>query len=91
MKRYLAYLGKDFYPMPAMGDCVGSYDTLKECYLAIDKKAFAEASQDYDGDYPHYWEYSWYAIYDTQTGEYVDAVNNDYKELQLKIKHHGAA
>jgi hypothetical protein len=67
MKQFLAFYGKDFYPLGGMADFLGDYDLLEDAIEAINK----EASNDVNYTPEEIWEYAWAHIYDTTQREII--------------------
>lgn len=44
MKRYLAFKGDIYYPLWAMEDFIGDFDTIEESLKAIDKALLADTT-----------------------------------------------
>lgn len=59
MKRYLLFVGSDYYPGGGAGDLLADFDTFSEAFMLGD---------DYVNDDSHRWAH----ILDTQTGEVED-------------------
>lgn len=41
-KRFILFIGKEYYPNPGMGDLYGEYDTYEEAKAIVDKLANRE-------------------------------------------------
>ena len=62
MKRYLIFLGLEYYPEGGMNDFLIDCDTLEECKIAINKEIKTSNYKE---------RYNWSHIYDTETKKIV--------------------
>lgn len=72
MKRYLLFVGYNYYPSGGWDDFVNSYDTVEEAMLAVNDKETPYFKQDAFLSYPKtIGNVDWWHVIDTTTGEEV--------------------
>jgi hypothetical protein len=68
MKRYLAFIGDNYYPEGGMDDFEGDFDSLEEAKIFIMYKV--DSTKRYD-TLKEQWAFTWANVWDTETREEV--------------------
>lgn len=64
MKRYMAFVGSNYYPAGGMNDFIGSYETKELAIGAIEKDVIKNNIYD---TIEEQWEFKWGHVFDTET------------------------
>jgi len=64
MKRYITFIGDEYYPMGGMLDFSGDFETIEEAKAFIEEKVDKEKIYD---TVEEQWENVWAHIWDTET------------------------